>query len=268
MEFSIQQDMTKFNQVMTDLAIAAGATGVGSNGASGRQFVMRQAGLLNRTLITITPPRDRAKTAKQITDNITGKFNAIGNPEREFTIPQDSKHGTGDVHWYNWDQHTLRGVARDADLTKASVEELYNLIHKIRPRGTISAGQRGKQRVIIWQKTTTKAATVKKLIARMLKHIGRLKAGWLVSYDFLSANGAIADRSRVPEWVQRHRTNARGYYIDGLGIPNGPTFTIANYAVGVKKAGQLFHNALEIRVKAMAKDMQLYIRGVKQKHGV
>jgi hypothetical protein len=71
----------------------------------------------------------------------------------------------------------------------------------------------------------------------------------------------------VPQWIKRHVPRAKGTSIDGLGIPQFPTFTIVNSAAGIGKTHGIVQTALNIRAKAMAKDVALYLNGTKKKAG-
>lgn len=266
---SITQDLIKYRLVMADLMNAAGVKLEGSNGEEGRKFVTREAGALASTLIKVTPPGDRAKTAAKITSKIEGKFHQLGQGGRDFTPGADSQHGAGgDVNWYAWDDSHLYGVAKAADMTKATAGDLYNLMWNTTSRGMIM-GQRGKQKVRIWQKITVKSQTLKKLIARVVGHIGRQKAGWLPSYDTIAAKGGFAASSRPPgPWITRHRNGARGDCVDELQTNNAPAITLINFALGISNAENSSRGALRIRIEAMTKNMSLYLKGIKQKHGV
>lgn len=248
---------------MADLADAAGV-----RGDHGKAFVKKQAGALVETLMRISPPDNRQLSRKSIEASVQNRFALVGNPSVDYTIPADSKHGAnGDVHWFLWTHHALTGVAKDADYTKASGDELYELYKRIVKKGggRIRAGNRGKQAVSIYQKTTVKASAAKKLIARIIGHLGRLKAGYLPAFDELQSSGNIY---RPPQWVRKHRSGARGRFQDETSAPQKPSVVITNFAKGVGKTNNLVRRALAIRLKAMKADMQLYVRGVKQKYGV
>lgn len=267
---NLTTDLSNYRLVMADLMNAAGVRLEGSNGEGGRVFVTKQAGALTTALINVTPPGDRSKTAAKIKEKWEGKFQQLGTACRDFTPPVDSKHGAGgDVNWYAWDETHLYGVTKACDMTKATAEDLYQRFWKTTGRGMLIAGQRGKQKVRIWQKLTVKASTLAKAIARVINHIGRQKAGWLPSYSVIAAKGGFAASARPPgPWITKHKNGARGDCIDELQTANAPAFTLINWAVGIGKASAHVSAALKVRIKAMETDMSLYIRGIKQKHGV
>lgn len=248
----------RYNQVMTGLADAAGVTGFGARGELGRRFVREQCGQLTRTLINVTPPRNLAKTRAGIDKAVPAKFKLLN----EDFSGHEPDAGTG-MTWYHWNKNFLYGMAPAQDKRKASVDDLYKLYFRITKTGRLRADfrfARKHQRVLIWQKTVTKVSTGKKLATRLKGHIGRLKAGWLPSWDVLKPAG------RPPAaYVTKHRDGARGAFIDGLGIPNQPTFTIINRGLGIRKAEGFLRMGLAIRIRAMGTDTRLYLRGVKER---
>ncbi len=137
------------------------------------------------------------------------------------------------MNWYAFTPRGIYGVAQDYDLTNATVAGLYATYFqtKTNKMGRIIVGKRGKQTIYLWQKYTVNEQTVKKLIERLKKHIGRLKAGWTVAWNKLGQPG-----QPVPGWITRHENGARGDGIDGLGIPDQPSFTLINRALGIDKA--------------------------------
>jgi hypothetical protein len=102
------------------------------------------------------------------------------------------------------------------------------------------------------------------VVTKVKQHVGRLKAGWLSSWRF--AGAPEGNNGSVPQFVLQHERAARGYYIDGLGIPGGPSITLVNYAKGAtaENCGYLVQRGVAIRAKAMIADLQLYVRGIKK----
>lgn len=253
-------NLPRFNRNMTRY--------VDELGMAGNQVVFRQAGLLSRTFISITPPRVKRETAKKIEDNINSKIASVSIPERAFSQPFGGKAGRGDVHWYAWSSTALFGVKRDADMLSASADELYDVLKRIKPGGRIDAGWRGKQHVWIRQKITARAAAVKKVIDRLKKRIGRLKAAWAVCWQ--DAGAPTGSSGAVPDWVMQHVPQSRqlrnGFTVDNLGVRGHPSFSIVNNAAGVSQLRKLdlFEQALKIRCKAMETDLALYASGVKK----
>ena len=230
---------------------------------NGQGVVKIEAGRLVQTLIKVTPPEDRSKTSESIEGRVTGTFHVLGEGgHRDFdSASSGGKAGSGDVRWYAFTPGEIYGVARDKDMSGASAEDLYAVYfasRKLTTDGRVNAGSRGKQTVYLWQKITTKAAAVRKLAARLKKHVGRLKAAWLVAWNDLGKPGGTY---APPQWVTQHESGARGYSINGLGDPRYPQFTLENHAKGAgsgKMAG-LAKTAMDIRTNAMVKRMTFLI---------
>jgi len=250
-------DISGFNRGMTGF--------VDRLGIEGPVVLKKEMGELLKTLIKITPPKDPAKTRGSIGNSISTKFAAAGDSDL-------SEHGGGGkvgksgILWYRTDSDFLRGVAPENDMRKASVEELRPLLYRLRKSGRQILPfrhPRDQQRVMILQTVLTRRSTVNKLIAQIKGHVGRLKAGWLASWDRLSPGGG----NQPPQWVTRHKAGARGYFVDGLGVKGFPSFTIANTAVGVGNPRNnltwLVQGALNIRAKAMRANLALFMKGKK-----
>lgn len=229
---------------------------LGATGDSASKFVRYQAGQLHQTMVRLTPPKNRAKTNAAIERRVDAKFHTLRNPAFDHT-----HSGSDSVEWYGFQPNAIFGVAKDSDMTKASADDLYQFYFKTRlnKQGRIVAGRRGKQTVYIWQKVTTKESTVNRLKARLKRHIGRLKAAWLPSWEELGRPG-----KPPAQWIARHAEGARGYAINGLGIKGHPQFTMANRALGAGKLHGIAMAAMRLRSKAMLTDMRLIIAGKKR----
>ncbi len=230
---------------------------------TGQSVVKVETGRLLDTLVTITPPDDRKMSADKIQKRVSQVFRSLS--EDLSFHDKDSKSGSGDVTWYAFQPNAIFGLAKDKDLRKASVDDLYQLFFKTRinKQGRIVAGKRGKQTVYIWQKLTTKASRVKQLTARFIKHLGRAKAGWAVSLEDVRDLGWKGGKP-IPEWVRPHMTpgKARGYAINHLSDKTKPSFTIENHAKGIgsRLFERLKNQALRIRIQAMEKRMAYLIK--------
>jgi hypothetical protein len=255
---TVDIDTDRFNEVLADFDGMLRSRGLYA-GRGLPDLMKYQGGQLARTLINITPPREKAKSQQAIQKKVSGRFAVLNNPERLFQQGTGGKHGSGDVYWYAWNSTQLYGVMRDSDMTKASVEDLYQLYLKTTYRGTVKLGMRGKQKVRVWQKILAKKATVNKLIKRIQSHLGRQKAGWLPAWRKCGAPGAV-----VPQWITRHEQGVRGRAELRM---TGEEFSVTFYnsAVGIVKSQKLVASALKIRVTAMVKDIGLYVRGIKRK---
>ena len=235
--------------------------------------VKQQAGLLARTLINLTPPDNKGVLAQRIDSQVKAAFNwlgeeALAKAHAAGSVMAPSAPASGAI-WYGFQADKVYGIAADKDMTASSAEDLYKLYFtaNVTKQGRRNVGRRGKQTFYLWSKITTKTATVNKLAARLKSHVGRLKAGWLPGWH--GADSPAGTLGPVPDWINRHRQGARGYFVDGLGTPGCPTFTLVNYARGAGswKMGQITYNALALRSKAMAADLVLYIRGIKKVGG-
>jgi hypothetical protein len=230
-------------------------------GIDGQKVIKTQAGLLVRTLINLTPPRKLGESQKAIDHNVKARFGLVSSLSTGFVQGNGGKAGHGDVRWLFSTPHLLMGVEKDRDMTKAGSDELYKLYFAIRQRrGYQERGLRGKQSVRIWQKVTTTEKQSKQVANRVKAHLGRQKAGWLPSYDELRPAGAAP-----PQWVTRHRQGARGTFLSGLMVPGAPSVTLVNRAFGIEKSAIVVKQALQVRERAMVKDIDLYLKGVKKK---
>lgn len=253
-------DMTGFNRAMGIYAYELGVTGPNLG-----RFVRKQAGELVKTLIRITPPSNPAKTRERLGKNVDARFKALSEVESKTKFGEGQLGTTGSVNWYSATSRFLFGVAPDLDMRGASAEALYPIFFRITPKGRLSLpfkSRRTSQRVLITQRILTKRATVLRLKARLIRHIGRLKAAWTPSWTKLAMPG-----SPGPKFVTRHTLGARGDALNNLDQPMLPTFTMINRAKGIngKDVPRLLKRALDIRTKAMLADLQLYIRGVKER---
>lgn len=229
-------------------------------GLDSRVVIQKETGELIKTLVRVSPKAD----AKKIRDNISARFHALEHPERTFGLTEAAFEGKTGVAWYAADSKHLYGIAREADLRDASVEELKALLYKTTRKGRI-IGRHGRQTVYIWKKITTRAATVRKLITAKIRNRGRLAAGWLVAT--LTGTIRLAGSGQPPEFVKRHVTaQARGSFVDGLATPGHPRFTVINFAKGISAptVNHLVQTAVNIRAKAMQKNTALLFAGKKK----
>ena len=235
-------------------------------GLSGPLVLKKEMGELLKTLIRTTPPKNPTKTRASISDTVSSRFEAAAEDRSFERSHYNGQVGASGILWYQVDSKFLRGVAPDKDMRKAGVEELEALRWRITPKGRLNLPFKHphkSQRVLIYQKILTRKSTVNKLIAKLKTHVGRLKAGWLASWDFLSPTGG----NQPPQWVTRHKSGARGYFVNGLGVKGYPTFTIANTAKGVGNQklnlNGIVRTALAIRAKAMSANLRMFMRGKK-----
>jgi hypothetical protein len=234
-----------------------------------RKVVVKETGELMKTLVRVTPPSEPAKTRQRIAAKVTSRFQAAETVEASGSGGKSgSRYGNGETDWYAWSPQFLFGVSPDKDLRRASVDDLSALYYRLTATGKQSYQftrfKNRRQRILISQKVLTKQSTIKKLIAKLQSHIGRLKAGWLVAYS----TGAIplTGGNMPPAFVTRHMNGAKGRFIDGLGVEDYPTFAIGNSAKGVgdKRVAHFVSGALDIRAKAMVQNARLIFSGKKK----
>ncbi len=252
----VSVDLTQFNKGIAGL--------IDRLGIEAKKVLKKEAGELTKTLIKISPPADPAKTRSKIENSIRNKFELAAN-ERSFENSADglgvSKTG---LKWSFVDSHYLRGVAPQSDMRQATAQTIYNIYRKLTKSGRIVVNfkrPREHQKVMIATRILTKKSTLNKVIARVKSHVGRLKAGWLVSFDALKPTGG----NQPPAWVTRHRAGARGQFTDQTSVKDFPTLTIRNYAKGAGSSAMKFfaQKAVNIRAKAMAANLKLFLSGKK-----
>jgi hypothetical protein len=235
-------------------------------GIEARVVLKKEMGELVKTLVRITPAADVVKL-KAFNESQFEKVGDSNNSNVSHAHGGGWKIGKSGILWYAVDSNFLRGIAPEKDMRSASAEELKALSYQITKKGHALnlpfRNRKTSQRVLLAQTILTKASTVKKMIALKLKNRGRLKAGWLAAWDFLSPGGG----NQPPQWVTRHKVGAHGYFLDGLGVKDHPMFTIANFAAGVGNSRNnldwLVQKALNIRAKAMQANLGLFMRGKK-----
>jgi len=259
MEASLTIDTSKFNTAcgvyVTQLKKAP------------REVVTEQAGLLMVDLGKNLPPRDPDKTKEKIASDVNRKFSILSTSTEAntFTVGNGGKEGRGDVHWIGSSSNSLFGITKEADMTKASVEALRKLFYSTTKSGKLRAGQRGKQRVYISQRITTTEGTRNKLVKQIQDCVGLLRA------SFCTGLGEIAAKQRPPRFVMKHVESgqAKGSFINGLGLPGKAEFTLVSNAAGVsdEKCVYFLQGALNRRGEAMMSRIQYLQRESKKKAG-
>jgi hypothetical protein len=161
-------------------------------------------------------------------------------------------------------------VAADSDMRKSSESYLLQVYYRskiiqLHRRIVLPfKNRKTSQRVALLGKILTTTKQVNIIIKRIQGHVGRLKCGWLVAVR----DGAIRLSGSdfiPPQWVTRHLKGARGWFINELGRPQTPTFTIANTSKGVSAGVSKYfvQQALNIRAKAMAANLAHFLSGKK-----
>lgn len=230
-----------------------------------REVVTEQSGLLMVDLGRNLPPKDPDKTKASIEAGVHKKYSILSTAtvDNTFVLGGGGKAGHGDVLWVGSSSKSLFGIAKEADMTKASVEELRKLYYTLTKSAKQRVGQRGKQKVYIGQKITAKEATVRKLIADIQKRVGLLRASFCIG---LSQVGA---KQQPPSWVMRHifSGQAKGDFTNGLNQQGRADFTIISNAAGCtsERATFFLQGALDRRGESMIARIGYLQRQAKEK---
>jgi hypothetical protein len=231
-------------------------------GLNARQVVARETGELIKTLVRFSPPANPPKTREAIRQTIRSKFALAGDSANSERGGQSKPSASG-VRWLYSDPNFLYGVAPELDQRKAGILDLESMLYRLTSKGAIVAPfqhPRRRQRVKLWQTILTKKKTLNALIAKKVRAVGRLKAGWLVAVN----RGAVTMTGAIPQWISRHATGARGRFVNGLALPS-PRFEVANSAkgIGAPFLRYAINSACKIRAKAMQANALLFMRGKK-----
>lgn len=255
-------DMTGFNQGIAALMRSVGATS--------RVIVEKETGELIKTLVRISPPKDKGAKAKQLEGirfQIAKTFHIFGKDNNyEYDSTQASKSG---MKWYTASSKYLFGGAPNTDMRKAGVNDLLTVHYSrknVQGSGRIISSFRNRkttQRVAIITKVIAVKKQVEALIKRVQKNVGRLKAGWLVAAR--DGKVRLSGAKLPPQWVMKHANGARGRADVQLSNPNDPHITIVNFAKGVRSEASVYwvNEALKIRAAAMMVNVDLYTKGKK-----
>ena len=249
----VQTDISRFTATLASVARTVGATSF-APGGEGQRFMRFQAIQLNSTLINVMPPKKKPGLEKRLKKKVGEVFVA------DF---RNSTVGSENV-WLFSSSNFLYGVPRDYDQRGIGVGEaarlLYSNQHKPTEERAFKTYKPRKQRIKIFRKWLVSKATKNQLVKKLVRHAGRLKAGFLPARDGLGG-------PRVQEWIERHHTGARGSFTNNLGAIDNPNVLIRNFAKGAgnPRTGIQVHAALKIRMRAMVTDMRLIIAGKKQK---
>jgi len=243
--------------------------------AGSAEVMLVEANRLTQTLMRITPPAGEgalAKARQKIDADVHKKFGLLENVDTAFPYkfnPPVDKQGNGGTLWFLWNSGVLMGVADDADKRGASVDEIYKTYWNavVSKSGRLNEGSRGKQKIRIIKRHIFEAKTVRALIKRLQFHLGRIKAGWAVSWV---ATGSLTGIYKPPQWVTKHLEKGTPRGRADVSKLNGPVpeVSIANFAKGADSPGmrQIAFNALRIRMEAIPRRLAQMVR-LSEKHG-
>jgi hypothetical protein len=235
-----------------------------------RVVIAKEMGELIKTLVRISPPQDPKKTRASIKKNFSNRFEILNKQTTNFEASEIQTSSSG-VKWYAANSRYLFGAAADSDMREASQTTLLHIYYRaktVQESKRIVVGFKNRntrQRVAIATRILTTKKQVNDLVARVSAHVGRLKAGWLAAVR--DGKIEITGAYKPPGWVTRHANmQLRGRYVDGLKNPDGPSFLVANSAKGISSRYNRFlvQKALDIRGKAMRKNLMLYFGGKKR----
>ncbi len=236
-------------------------------GLNSRTVVAKETGELIKTLVRLSPPTSLAKAKQKSEKDIRGVFRPM--PDEIFT----GHKADGKLHWLYASPKALLGVEKKdfkPDLDVLAAARILGNDRGTRGKAYEELGERESnsgtythQNVMRLNRTVISKGTFKRLVAEIKSRFGRLRASWLVSV----ARGPIklSGANLPPAWVTKHVDGAKGNYVDGLGVPNFPRFTIISTATGVGKPSManIIKAALMIRAKAMQVNATLFMKGRK-----
>ena len=221
-----------------------------------RVVVKKEAGEMIKELVKRSPPKNPTQTRNGISASIGRAFNIVADDRLSDRtgIRGGWKIGASGILWFGAGHDLLHGIAAKNDKTGASVDDLERIRFTVTKYGQQILPfrhPRKHQRVSLSQQITTKKSTVQKLIAKTRKHVGRLKAGWMVAV----AKGAVSlsGDKMPPAWVTTHAASARGRYEDYTNTPDNPSFVIANASKGITQRGMDF--IVQLAVKSRVASM-------------
>lgn len=137
---------------------------------------------------------------------------------------------------------------------------------KYRNTWRIFEGKKSKSRRIQAQVMVSKDDW-EKYLTYTFDHVGRMRASMAKCLDDPRLATPNQTTYRVPQWVSKHVRGARGA-IDTSGlVGNNPSLTITSWARGVRMIKNTIPFAMKVESAAMKRDMQFYIKGVKERHG-
>jgi len=235
-----------------------------------KKVFVKEVGELIKTLVRLSPPKNLA----------TAKTKASKDVRRVYRMPppdmfKGKKIGRKDIRWLFAVHGALLGVKSynfNIDYTAADAKKrMYQVKDKLPVEvygrlGTRNETHRNAQAVNLLNRKIITKQTMLQLERKLKGNFGRQKAAWMVA----TAKGQIplSGGNMPPTWVKKHVagvfTHRRGDTINGLNTPNNPNFTLINRAVGVSKSAAIASTALRIRAKAMASNLAMVMKGLKE----
>lgn len=243
-----------------------------------RDVVKMQAGLLARELAEGAAPRSKSALERSIEKDVSKVY----APAPRQMIPMAHRQGKGFV-WIMATPNVVMGVKPNDYHLDDSIEDLTRLFHKTNPRGNRyeqmgarretlgnaimrAARSRGAQKVVRLNRIVVRRGVYRDYITALKKRAGILGGSWVIAWPVLQPKG------RTPAAYKfRHVEDgtARGTYIDGLGIPGFPKFSLVNRAAGCENPRQIemVRGKLIYRLEAMTADLRNQLRGAYKRAG-
>lgn len=238
-------------------------------GLDAKLVMKKELAELVKTLVKISPPKDRSKSMRNVKAKVDSRFTGLREQSNLFNSVTDVTTSKCGLKFWSANSKYLFGGAPDSDKTKANLTELraiYYRTQKLSGSHRIVVpfrSPRRLQRVAITTRVITLQKQVKALGNRIAKNFGRLKAGWLA--PVVRGAVSLSGQYTPPDWVTRHKNGLRGDFINQLEQPQSPAFTIINRAKGVSGSQSKYFvgQALKIRAKAMKANAALILAGKK-----
>lgn len=124
-------------------------------------------------------------------------------------------------------------------------------------KGSKSASSKWQAKAVVCREDAVKYAE------QVKANLGRVRASWAIPY--LRLGGAQKQDWKIPKWVEKHISGAKGIVNDANLKGMNPELIIGSNAKGVGLLKPLMIFALRARMAAMKTDMGLYIKGTKKR---
>jgi hypothetical protein len=232
-----------------------------------RIVVRQQAGILSRELAQGAAPASK----QELDRNIEKDLRRVYSPAPRRMIPLTHRRGKGFV-WIMATPAVVTGVFESDYRIEDSAEDMSKMFRRTAPRGNryIHLGRKNRKKGVqsaqLLDRIVVQRGVYNQFLAGLKKRGGILGGSWVVAWPVLQPKGA-----KPPAYKFRHVQDgtARGTYIDGLGIPGHPRFSLVNRATGCTHPRQLemLRGKLVHRALAMTADMKNLLRGAYKRAG-
>lgn len=258
-EHALNAAREKFNRAV--------AMKISVTGLAVKDCVIVESGRLCELLIKRTPPQDAGRAnalRERIEKKVTKRFERLTSKIDTKQYQSGGKFGRGEVCWIKSAPTFLYGERRDAFLVK-DLDMLWGIFlrtARLRSEAVQQPQPRGSQKVYIRTGASVSRADVARLVKRLQRHVGRLKAGWLTAYRAVQRLG-FRGAWQPNKFVLNNETGNRGDFNNGLQQdPTKPFIDVINRARDVNKnyMRTIAHHALESRVKYVVKRLQVLVK--------